>query len=342
MFRGITISCLLGLSLCLGVAARDSVVVINEIHYNPGTAGNALEYVEVVNLFAADIDLTRWALDGAVDFEFPAGTILGGGETLVVASDPAALQNATGVTALGPWTGSLNNSGETLRLEAEGLGPRVMDEVAYQDGGLWPVGADGSGVSLAKRRSNLPGDRASSWQAGPAVHGSPGAVNPAVPDSGLRLNEVSAGGEESFFVEVWNAGSVSEPLGGLVLSSSDTGRTNLVFGAGVLESGAYRVVDESELGYVPAEGERLFLFSAGQAALLDAARVGSFAKARMPDGAERFSRPAVPTPGTSNGVNAPPAMVINEILYNGYPDPGTDGSPADFRHRSSRRRYRDP
>ena len=184
MLRGVVISMGFGLSLSLGVWARDSVVVINEIHYNPGVEGSALEYVEVVNLFAVDIDLSRWSLDGAVDFEFPDGTVLGGGETLAVASNPVALLSATGAVALGPWTGSLSNSGESIRLEVEGLGPRVMDEVTYQDGGLWPVGADGSGVSLAKKRPNLPGNRPGSWQAGPAMHGSPGAMNPAVPDQG--------------------------------------------------------------------------------------------------------------------------------------------------------------
>ena len=131
--------CLVSGLLCSGVAARDSVVVINEVHYNPGAAGAALEYIELVNLFARDVDLSRWSLDGAVKFDFPEGSILGGGDYLVLASDPAALQLATGVSALGPWSGSLSNSGESIRLEVEGLGPRVMDEVAYEDRGLWPV-----------------------------------------------------------------------------------------------------------------------------------------------------------------------------------------------------------
>ena len=39
---------------------RDSVVVFNEIHYHPAGDNSALEYVELYNQLAVDVDLSNW------------------------------------------------------------------------------------------------------------------------------------------------------------------------------------------------------------------------------------------------------------------------------------------
>ena len=143
---------MLGLSLMLSaVCARaDSVVVFNEIMYHPLASEATMEWVELHNQMAVDVDLSGWSIGGGVDFAFAEGTVIPGGGYLVVAASPAALASATGLTnVFGPFTGRLSNDGE--KLELRNRNNRLMDSVTYGVDGDWPVGPDGAGVSLAKR-----------------------------------------------------------------------------------------------------------------------------------------------------------------------------------------------
>ncbi len=73
----------------------DSTVVFNEIMYHPvGENENQLEWIELYNQLAVDMDISDWVLSGAVDYKFPDGTIVPGRGHLVVAANPAALQQA--------------------------------------------------------------------------------------------------------------------------------------------------------------------------------------------------------------------------------------------------------
>ena len=154
--------------------------MINEIHYNGAAPGDP-EWIELHNRLSIDVDLGGWRLTGGADFTFPAGTTLKAGGFLVVSDNPAALQTAAGITGvLGPWTGSLNNAGETLRLRD--LSGRLMEEVTYNDRGRWPSGADGSGATLARKGGHVSGGSPDGWELSRAVGGSPGADN-----SGLLL-----------------------------------------------------------------------------------------------------------------------------------------------------------
>ena len=56
------------------LALADSAVVFNEIMYHPaGTNEAALEWVELHNQHAVDIDMSRWRLDSGIDFDFAEG-----------------------------------------------------------------------------------------------------------------------------------------------------------------------------------------------------------------------------------------------------------------------------
>ncbi len=156
--------------------ATDSIVVFNEIMYHPAAVNEpaelAAEWIELRNQMAVDIDLTGWSLTGGVNYPFPAGTIIAGGAHMVIAASPATL----GVPgALGPWTGKLDNGGETLTLRNNN--DRVMDEVSYGTDGDWPSAPDGGGASLAKRAVNLASPPAASWRSSARVGGTPGAEN---------------------------------------------------------------------------------------------------------------------------------------------------------------------
>ena len=69
----------------------DSTVVINEVMYHPVTNEEGLEWIELYNQLSVDMDISRWRLEGGIDYEFAEGTIVGGGQYKVVAIDPAAL-----------------------------------------------------------------------------------------------------------------------------------------------------------------------------------------------------------------------------------------------------------
>ncbi|MDB4669818.1 lamin tail domain-containing protein, partial [bacterium] len=315
---------------------RDAVVVFSEIHYHPAGDDYALEFVELHNLMAIDVDMSNWRLSGDVDFDFPEGTVLSPGDYLVVASNPAALQAETGYSsALGPFTGSLSNSGghlllfnnnRSFRTLPGGVGSpgeilddqegrRIMDEIEYRDVFPWPVGPDGSGATLAKRQTDAGSAHAANWTASVASNGSPGTANPTPVKAQLAINEVTASTDAIFQLELYNYGSSSIQLGGMVLSSSDPAHTDYVLPATSLGSGAFLVIDSAALGYTPADNNRLFLFAAGKGALIDAARVDDSARARQPDGIGRWLRPDVSTLGNANSFDIPTDIVINEIFY---------------------------
>src|ERR1017187_684041 len=164
------------LFVLLAAASRaDSVVVFNEIMYHPGNAAGG-EWLELHNQMAVDVDLSGWSLANGVAYTFPEGTVIPGGGYQVVAFSPANLSAATGLTnVLGPFTGQLSNSGE--KLELYNRNQRLMDSVSYGTDGAWPVGPDGSGVSLAKQDEDSASGPASNWAVSALVGGSPGRRN---------------------------------------------------------------------------------------------------------------------------------------------------------------------
>src|SRR5437762_2787334 len=156
--------------------AADSVVTFNEIMYHPAGDNPALEWIELYNQMSVDIDLSDWRIEGGIDFRFPPDTILLANSYLVVASDPVALQaQAGGVPVLGRFTKRLSNSGETLRLRNNN--GRLMDEMTYSDRPPWPVAADGSGGSLAKKERFSASSSPENWRVSARVGGTPGAIN---------------------------------------------------------------------------------------------------------------------------------------------------------------------
>ena len=94
------------------------LVTFNEIHYHPAIAG-ATEWVEIVNQCAVRLDLSGWQITGGIDFTFPAGASIGAGQHLVVAKNPSRIVTVYGLNpalVLGPWSGKLGNSGDTVQI----------------------------------------------------------------------------------------------------------------------------------------------------------------------------------------------------------------------------------
>jgi hypothetical protein len=164
----------------------DSTLVINEIMYHPADTSTVGEWVELHNQMSVDLDVSGWTLRGGIDYSFLDGTIIPGGGHVVVAADPDALAvEATAAQIVGPFTGQLSNSGESLRLVDNN--DRLMNETNYSDDVPWPVGPDGSGVSLAKYAPNSSSESANNWSFSRELGGTPGEEN--FPDPTLLPRE---------------------------------------------------------------------------------------------------------------------------------------------------------
>ena len=151
----------------------DSTVVFSEIMYNPaGATDDSLEWIELHNQMSKAMDISNWSIQGGVNYTFPEGTAVTGDDYVVIAIQPSSLGIAD---VLGPYTGNLANDGEELRLISNN--GRVMNVVDYRDDGHWPVGPDGSGVSLAKWNRNAASHPPENWTVSAQLGGTPGTRN---------------------------------------------------------------------------------------------------------------------------------------------------------------------
>jgi hypothetical protein len=185
-------------------------IVINEIMYNPDWPDGGLysndeyEYVELRNIGASSVTLydsnehEPWKFTDGIEYTFPASpavTIPAGGYIVVVRNKTAFSNRYSSVPSgkiYGPYSGHLNNGGESLELSQPGdvdeLGERHyirVDRINYSDGShpddcpggvdLWPVDADGWGYSLSRKLSSAYGNDPSNWTASAP---SPATTNP--------------------------------------------------------------------------------------------------------------------------------------------------------------------
>lgn len=169
--------------IVLGLASQamaDVTVVFNEVMYHPSQTNEAaFEWIELRNQMAVDMDISGWTISNGVDYRFPENTMIAGGGYLVVASSPVDFTATTGVTnVVGPFTGRLSNSGETLELRNNNQ--RLMDKLDYGMDGAWPCAPDGAGPSLAKIDEDGPASDPANWRASRQMGGSPGTLNTPV------------------------------------------------------------------------------------------------------------------------------------------------------------------
>lgn len=162
-------------------------VVINEIHYHPANSAvlpgenpEDLQFIELYNTGPGTVDLSGWSFSQGISFTFPAGTTLAADAYLVVAANPTLLglrvpTIPTGVKVF-KWTGGdLSNAGETITLVDSNMS--VMDQVTYDDAGLWPAQADGAGASLELVNPEYDKSYPLVWRASSNINGTPGAIN---------------------------------------------------------------------------------------------------------------------------------------------------------------------
>jgi hypothetical protein len=309
---------------CVGLVTpcfSDSTVVFNEIMYHPPEPEADLEWLELHDQMAVDMDISGWRFAEGITYEFPEGTVVPGGGYIVVASSPEKLMAATGLRGVfGPFSGRLENSGE--RLELRNANGRLMDSVKYADDKRWPAAADGSGSSLVKRDPDLASGPAESWTASDRVGGTPGARNFPPGEArgpGLALSEYCLPDVGPCWVEIVNDGVAPAGLAGHVLAVPGDPWREFVFPPGDLPAGGYLAVTRSDLGLQLAPGDRVFLYGPGRQAVLDGLRIEGRQGARHPRWPGRWLHPIEPTPGAENRFEFRDEVVINEVMYHARP-----------------------
>src|SRR5207249_4877098 len=80
----------------------------------------------------------------------------------------------------------------------------------------------------------------------------------------VGFNEISAGSNSSFWLEIINRGAASVDLGGLVIVRGGTGSPSYTFSPQVLPAGGIVAVTQAQLGFGAAEGNKLFLLVPGR------------------------------------------------------------------------------
>ena len=122
------------------------------------------EWIELYNRGTAPVDLGGWTLRDAVDHEFPAGTVLGPGQYLVVTGDMATLSlKYPDIAIVGDFVGTLGNHDDRIRLLDAHENP--ADEVHYYESGRWAATADAGGSSLELRNPDADNSKAEAWAA---------------------------------------------------------------------------------------------------------------------------------------------------------------------------------
>ncbi len=309
----------------LGPSSRKAGLVLSEIMYKPAARvdTNELEYVELYNSNPFYDDISGWSIAGDIDFTFPAGTVIPAGGFFLIAKSPGSIQNVYGLSTgvFGPYSGSLKKAG-TVRLRDK-INSIVL-EVNYSNLPPWPIGAEGTGHSLALVRPSYGENDPRAWAISDVVGGSPMSVEAYRP-SPLRnvvINEILAHTDITNvdYVELYNHSSNSVDISGCILTDDARSNTFIIPASTVLPAAGFISFTEAQLGFfISAEGETLFLKNPDQSRILDAvtfeAQANQIALGRVPDGAGDFYPLASQTPGTNNSGILVRDIVINEIMY---------------------------
>jgi hypothetical protein len=199
-----TLAAFFFLSFACAFAAQDKLL-ISEIMYHPverpafDTNGVPLldisddvhEFVELHNAGTSAVNLDGWQLSGGITFNFPPLLNVPPGGFVLIAKNPArlALIPQYGLTTnqiLGPYSGQLRNSSDTIRLQ--NATDDVVDSISYSSSSPWAISANALGAedewtglnsytyqyrgrSLERLSFNHPANDPANWLASPLATG---------------------------------------------------------------------------------------------------------------------------------------------------------------------------
>jgi len=336
---------------------------ISELMYQP-PAGTGFEFIELHN--AGDsltLDLSGVELTAGIDYTFASGvTLLPAGYLLVVKA--TNLNNFAGFRAyygldtqvqiVGPYSGSLNNAGEEIRLRTAAGGADIFS-CRYSDGRGWPLAAAGAGHSLVPLESTMDRqatgalDYGANWRASAFIKGSPGRADP-LPNTDVVLNEVAAHTDyltaldSNDWIELYNRSTTNLALSPNWFLSDDAAdlRKWMIPSNTLIPAHGWISFDEVTGFHYPANtgfglnknGERVFLSclpGTPQDRVVDCvafkAQENGTSLGRYPDGGQFWSALSP----TRDAANTPPLphLLLNELMYRPPPVDGTNDNVAD-------------
>jgi len=305
----------------IGPSSRRTAVVISEIMYRPTARsdGRNLEYIELYNSQPWFQDISGFRVKGAIDFTFPANTVLGANSYLVLAKAPLDVQQVCQITNLtGGYSGRLPGSEGRVRLEHRS--GAVLLEVHYRDESPWPAGAAGTGHSIVLARPSLGEGDPKAWGRSAYIGGSPGVAEPAVQAERAVINEFRASGTEPGFIELFNPSMAAVDISGWILTDGFDLNQFQIPEHTILDAGQYIVFTEQDYGFVlSSTGGSILLVDSVRARVVDAVRYGAQALprplGRHPNGSGTFRTLETATPDAANSWLYLAPVVINEIMY---------------------------
>jgi len=321
-----------------------SAIVISEVMYHPQRDETHGEYVEIYNENAARMDLSRWQFTDGTHYTFPQGTVIESHAYLVIARDPNTIMTSYGITnVVGPTSGALNNASDHIILRDSAGG--IMAEVDYEDGGKWPVAADGAGHSLSKY--NMRGDPMDpdNWRASLQAGGTPGRDN-GFQDSYVEAILIAPGDTWKYFKGRTEASSpitawrqigfndtgplwLSGPTGiGYGDNDDATTLTDMQQGVPPGNAGYWSIFCRKTFTLAdPSTIEQLILeidHDDGFVAYLNGTRVGGFNTMVTTDTEVYYSTPAFNHEASRGNSNPQPPTVLDITSYKGVLQAGTN------------------
>lgn len=172
--------------------ATQEALRVSEINYHPsaptlaeladlpGVTASDFEWLELVNIGPTLLDLDGASFTDGIEFTFTGGETLAPGARMILVKnrDAFALRYGSLSNVVGPYSGQLSNSGETLQLK-DVSGESIL-QFSWND--KWYPPSDGQGRSLVIRDPDTAFsdfDEPQSWAISSIVDGSPGAEDPA-------------------------------------------------------------------------------------------------------------------------------------------------------------------
>lgn len=316
-----------------GVGPVAESLRVTELMYHPqdGPFKDA-EYIELTNIGTEAIDLAYVRLANAVDYLFEP-VLLQPGQYLIVAKGPGIVRKFCdpSATVLGPYSGSLSNSGETVELiDATG---RSIQAFTYRD--WWYPITDGKGFSLTVmdpatdpgRLSDISG-----WRPSACIGGSPGWDDKAIaliPRS-VIITEVMASpsGDQSDWIELHNTTDKTMDISGWFISDNEDQLTRYRIPAGtyILPHGYLVLYADQSFGKsfgLASTGEKVYLTAAAADIPIGYCDHVSFGPCQIGTSLGRFENQdgratlvpvSSPTPGTANSSYAVGPIAITELL----------------------------
>lgn len=169
-------------------------IIVTELNYHSDTTTDSGDWIELYNIASTPADISQWRITdelNATPFLFPAGTVIGANQYLVVTKNNSKFsQRYPNVTnKIGDFGFGLSNSHDKIMLFDAAL--QLQYTMTYIDSAGWPKGADGNGRTLELASISANPNLASSWFDG-CMFGSPGKAyqpcNPPIVFSEINYN----------------------------------------------------------------------------------------------------------------------------------------------------------